>query len=284
MSSSPVINEGFAIRRDTGCLPGLEVDCGITRAPFRGCCPIQFTCPTQYNIACCPSGTNCTTSLVAAVQPACSNATWDLFDNGGLFCCEHGLRGYNVSNTNGCGRPGGALENGAQLLTTIRVGIDLATIASISSRPGSTSTTALSGTSSSASTTSASITPVASSMPTQSPSSTPSAGSSSSTPVAAIAGGVVGGVVGIALLVALVWFFIRKKQKATGPHGTELYAHEHPYPGQQPPTDGSAIKYAHRDAQPVHEMVGHEVRMADAELPAAVSRPVELDGRHHVRS
>lgn len=38
--------------------------------------------------------------------PRCSNSSWDLFDNGGYFCCEHGLSAYNNQGTNICADPG----------------------------------------------------------------------------------------------------------------------------------------------------------------------------------
>ncbi|KAF2645190.1 hypothetical protein P280DRAFT_363908, partial [Massarina eburnea CBS 473.64] len=88
---------GWAIRRSGTCLSGLETDCGATYAPFRGCCPMEFACPNQYNVACCPSGSNCTSSLLnPSVTPEvkCANTTWDLFDNNGYFCCEQGLKAY----------------------------------------------------------------------------------------------------------------------------------------------------------------------------------------------
>jgi hypothetical protein len=113
---------GFAIRRNGTCISGLEVDCGATRAPYRGCCPTGLSCPSQYNIACCPPNSNCTTSLLDAPQPNCANATWDLFDNGGYFCCEHGYPGYNRQNTNGCAQPGTVFGKGDEILSTVRVG------------------------------------------------------------------------------------------------------------------------------------------------------------------
>jgi hypothetical protein len=113
---------GFAIRRNGTCISGLEVDCGATRAPYHGCCPTGLSCPSQYNIACCPPNSNCTTSLLDAPQPNCANATWDLFDNGGYFCCEHGYPGYNRQNTNGCAQPGTVFGKGDEILSTVRVG------------------------------------------------------------------------------------------------------------------------------------------------------------------
>lgn len=115
--------EGWAIRRNGTCVNGLEVDCGQTLAPFHGCCPTGLQCPRAFNLACCNPGQNCTESLLAAPQPVCANATWDLFDNGGFFCCESGYRAYNRRSTNVCAKPGVSVSAGDIPLTLIRSGI-----------------------------------------------------------------------------------------------------------------------------------------------------------------
>lgn len=112
--------QGFAIRRNGSCLSGFEIDCGQTLAPFHGCCPIGFECPPQYNVACCPPTTNCTEALLP--EPKCSNSTWDLFDNRGYFCCEHGLPGYDNQGTDGCASPGYQFEGGEAILSTVQAG------------------------------------------------------------------------------------------------------------------------------------------------------------------
>lgn len=116
--------EGFAIRRNGSCLAGIEVDCGVTVSPFRGCCPSGLACPHAYNIACCTPGSNCTDTLLAAPQPRCANGTWDLFDNGGYFCCEHGFPGFSraLGGSNGCAGPGALFKNGDVSLPTVRAG------------------------------------------------------------------------------------------------------------------------------------------------------------------
>lgn len=118
-----IIAEGFAIRRNGTCFEDVEVDCGATRAPFRGCCPSNYACPSQYNIACCENGFNCTTSLLEVSPPRCANETWNLFDNGGYFCCEQGLTAYNRDNTNVCASPGARVLTGDELLPVMRSGI-----------------------------------------------------------------------------------------------------------------------------------------------------------------
>jgi hypothetical protein len=119
MSTTP----GFAIRRNNTCYADVEVDCGVTRAPFHGCCPRGLVCPSQYNIACCPLGNNCTETLVAAPKPVCANATWDLYDNGGYFCCEHGLNALNRAGSNVCASPGAVLQQGDETLGVVRIGV-----------------------------------------------------------------------------------------------------------------------------------------------------------------
>jgi hypothetical protein len=99
------IEQGFAIRRNGTCLAGIEIPCGATGFNgMVGCCPNGLACPQAYNIDCCPSGKNCTMTIVQT--PRCSNSSWDLFDNGGYFCCEHGLAAYNNLGTNICASPG----------------------------------------------------------------------------------------------------------------------------------------------------------------------------------
>jgi hypothetical protein len=121
-----LVEPGFAIRRKS-CPKGLEVDCGFTGTDgFHACCPSGYTCPgPQYNVVCClPGADGCTDeSLAAAPKPACANATWDMFDNGGFFCCEHGLPGYNKSNMNGCASPKESISGAIQFLSTVRVGV-----------------------------------------------------------------------------------------------------------------------------------------------------------------
>lgn len=89
-------------------LRGVEMDCGSTSMDgFRGRCPSSLFCDErQPNRICCPAGAPDCTEITLSTRPLCANATWDLFDNGGFFCCEHGSLGYNVSNTNGCTFPG----------------------------------------------------------------------------------------------------------------------------------------------------------------------------------
>lgn len=95
---------GFAVRKNGSCLR-TETDCGETVGGFRGCCPGGTFCPHAYNIDCCPAGKNCTESLVQ--EPRCANATWDLYDNGGYFCCPHDTIGFALAGQyDGCAGTG----------------------------------------------------------------------------------------------------------------------------------------------------------------------------------
>jgi len=92
---------------------------------------IQHRC--EYHLACshgevltskkcCPRAANCTSQLLQ--NPRCANETWDLYDNGGFFCCLKGMFGYaaRVTNSNGCGSEGYVLKSGEVLLPLVRAG------------------------------------------------------------------------------------------------------------------------------------------------------------------
>lgn len=139
MTASP---SGFALRLNGSTCLSQEIDCGTTVSPYRVCCPATSFCPKQYNVdvceppqndrhvlvqltnraQCCPSASNCTTSLIES--PRCANETWDLYDNGGFFCCLNGHFGYaaRVTNSNGCGSEGYVLQSGELRLPLIKAG------------------------------------------------------------------------------------------------------------------------------------------------------------------
>ncbi|KAF2814135.1 uncharacterized protein BDZ99DRAFT_516747 [Mytilinidion resinicola] len=183
------IHTGFALRHNGSC-PAGNINCGTTVAPFRGCCPSGYACPHQYNLACCPSGQNCTATLLADAH--CANDSWDMYDNGGYFCCQKDEVGYaeTATGSNGCARPGYNTTDDELQLRIVSTG-------QVSSSTSATSTTSSTSTSS----------------PTPTPSSTPTTSPSKESNTGAIAGGVVGGVVGLTLLVAIVWFLLRRKRK-----------------------------------------------------------------------
>lgn len=206
---SDATNFGWALRKNGSCLAS-EVDCGETVAPYRVCCPQGSFCPHAENVACCPSKEYCTTALDG--QPHCANSTWDLYINGGYFCCEQGTIAYaKDGGSNGCGNPGYKLQAGETSLSIISAAqsksgqsiIDL----DVPSYEGigfiaATSTTAVSN-------------PTSSSAPT--PTTTQPNHSPSHTNTGAIAGGVIGGVAGTAIIIGLAWFFIRRPRRPQRP-------------------------------------------------------------------
>ncbi|KAH7092563.1 hypothetical protein FB567DRAFT_240551 [Paraphoma chrysanthemicola] len=245
-----LVNPGFAIRRNGSCLADVEIPCGTTKDPFVGCCPNGLICPPdQYNLDCCPPGSDCADIYISPPKAICANATWDLYNNGGYFCCEKGLQGYNRNNTNGCSRAGEA-PRGVQMLSLLRPGVDAATFSSNSASPTSALATA-----------SVSLAP-APSTSTSSP--------STSTPVAAIAGGVVGGVVGLACLALLTWFLLRRK----GRHASGLKNQDGTHREL-----GAVIYRAEAESQIMQEIGSGPVK---TELPTP-ARPFELDGAHSVQ-
>ncbi|OAF98592.1 uncharacterized protein CC84DRAFT_1132547 [Paraphaeosphaeria sporulosa] len=177
-------SQGFAIRRGSSCLPQ-ETICGDTVAPFRGCCPSGFACPKQYNIACCPPGSNCTSGI--ALEPLCANATWDLYDNNGVFCCEPGAAGFKRGDSDGCAEYGLDLEN--QQVTLLKL-----------LQKGNLSS-------------SDAFNPAPYSAPKE---------NKSSTPVGAIVGGVIGGVALLALL-AVAFYFLKRKRRDQGYPKAPMY-------------------------------------------------------------
>ena len=90
--------------------------------PLRAPPPLRMAERQRANrYQCCPSSKNCTAEIVA--KPRCANETWDLFDNGGYFCCERGLIGYATTrNSDGCASPGHTFEEGEEVLPVIRAG------------------------------------------------------------------------------------------------------------------------------------------------------------------
>ncbi|KAF2241665.1 hypothetical protein BU26DRAFT_610545 [Trematosphaeria pertusa] len=244
------INPGFAIRRNGSCLAGgYEVDCGQTRTPFRLCCPTGLECPSQQNFACCsPENISCTSALLP--EPKCANATWDLFDNEGYFCCEHGLPGYNIRGTHGCASPGFVYSGGEESLSTVQAGQPSASSSTVSATSSNTSPPAATN--------------------------TPSTGGSS-TPTGAIVGGVLGGIAAISILVVGAWCILRRKrqQRQETPY---LLSQRHDLSSRE-----LAMKH-HLDAdQAIHEADNRAARYAPTgELPAP-QHPTELPA-HGARS
>ncbi|KAL4863617.1 hypothetical protein BDV12DRAFT_177310 [Aspergillus spectabilis] len=192
---------GVAIRRNETCLASEnEVDCGNTWGDWYRCCPEDTTCGDGG--VCCPTDSGCENPILA--DPHCANnGTWDLYNEDGYFCCDHGKTGFRATNLEAGGEPvvgvGCADEypegeyNSA--IVPVAIGTDVS-----SETPTPTPTS--SSTSSTTTTT-----------PTSEPTTPDSNSSSPSTNTGAIAGGVVGGVAGLALIIALIWFFLRRRKQ-----------------------------------------------------------------------
>ncbi|KAL4877052.1 hypothetical protein BJY04DRAFT_222375 [Aspergillus karnatakaensis] len=194
---------GWALRHNGSCLSH-EQDCGPTANPYRACCPGGSYCPAAYNIACCPSRLNCTDALQA--RPACANTTWDLYYNGGYFCCGQGTRGYATSfDTNGCGEQGYRLKDTETLLAIIATGMaQSGVLRSTTTAKLPTSTV----TPSEHIPSTATSTSTSTNLPPPPPRS-----NGSDTNVGAIAGAAVGGAAAALLIVALVWFICRRRRR-----------------------------------------------------------------------
>ncbi|QMW37780.1 hypothetical protein G4B11_001016 [Aspergillus flavus] len=233
---------GFAVRKNGSCLR-TETDCGETVGGFRGCCPGGTFCPHAYNIDCCPAGKNCTESLVQ--EPRCANATWDLYDNGGYFCCPHDTIGFALAGQyDGCAGTGYSFGDQDTRLEVISSGTG--TFFVHTSYYVSVYYMWMLG-STSATTTSAAATQ------TSSPSS------SSGVDKGAVAGGVIGGVAGVALIAAFVWLFMRRRSRpqpaALQDGNTPI--HDYKYVSSQPvEVDGQEYRYEleSRPNAPVHEL------------------------------
>ncbi|KAB8253901.1 hypothetical protein BDV32DRAFT_155736 [Aspergillus pseudonomiae] len=221
------MTSGFAVRKNGSCLR-TETDCGETVGGFRGCCPGGTFCPIAYNIDCCPTGENCTESLLK--EPRCANATWDLYDNGGYFCCPHDTIGFALAGqTDGCAGTGYSFGERDTRLEVISSGTVLPFSSTATTSETSTSTTT------SATTTSAAATQTSS-----------SSSSSSGVDKGAVAGGVIGGVAGVALIAAFVWLFMRRRSRPQPApmQGGNAPIHDYKYISNQPvEVDGQGYRY-----------------------------------------
>ncbi|KAJ5097683.1 hypothetical protein N7456_008404 [Penicillium angulare] len=187
-------NIGYSMRSNGSCA-STQKDCGPTWSPYHACCPLGTKCPgNQDNVICCESDADC--SNYFKDSPRCADSTANLYHANGYFCCAAGLAAFELPN----GRVGCTDDIGDLGRSTSLLGITSTGSASMSSTPIPSTTSSLlsSITSTSAQTTSTSTDPTGSD----------SGGNSTNT--GAIAGGVVGGVAGVALLAALLWFFLRR--------------------------------------------------------------------------
>ncbi|KAJ5402979.1 uncharacterized protein N7487_008875 [Penicillium crustosum] len=220
---------GFAVRRIGLCLRGeCQTDAGsdpITSQPLSRCCPTSNTCNDQNTGICCPDKGDCRQEISSPEH--CANATWDLYRNydGGHFCCEQDQYGFNRTGGGvGCGTKQDLEEESRTSVSLVSLGTTPTPSSSVIS---SSSLTPTSSTASTSSTTS-SNSPMSSSSPASSSSPTPS---SSSSNTGAIAGGVVGGVAGLAIILALLWYFMRRRPQKQSPQA------------QMPVTESSMLQH-----------------------------------------
>ncbi|KAL4876743.1 hypothetical protein BJY04DRAFT_222752 [Aspergillus karnatakaensis] len=242
---------GVAIRRNGTCSSSEnEVSCGNTWGDWYRCCPEDTVCGDGG--VCCPTDSGCENPILADVHCA-NNGTWDLYEEDGYFCCDHGKTGFRATNLVSGGEsvvgvgcadeyPEGEYNSA---IVPVAIGTDVSSTATPSPTSSTTSTT---------------------NTPTQTaaPDTPDSDSDSSSTNVGAIAGGVVGGVAGLALIIALVWFLLRRRKQRFSQVPTS-YQESHPSHFEQ--------KY-----NPV--AVGGELdnSVASAELSSNAVR-AELDGQ-----
>ncbi|KAJ5343591.1 uncharacterized protein N7506_003415 [Penicillium brevicompactum] len=214
---------GLSVRRNGSCL-NTETDCGQTWAPFHACCPNGTKCPKgQGNVKCCPSDADCT-ELVDNTH--CANSTANVYKAAGYFCCANGESAFMDKKTSfvGCTDDISDLDNSVSLLA-IRYHATTSTPASTSPTSSSTPTRSTTSTTNTAEPT---------------PTDPAPAESSTSSNTGAIAGGVVGGVAGLAIIAALIWFFLRKKSRksATVETGTEVSQSSTAYSSSNPGSNG----------------------------------------------
>ncbi|OJJ86648.1 uncharacterized protein ASPGLDRAFT_145212, partial [Aspergillus glaucus CBS 516.65] len=181
---------GFALRKNSPCLEN-EVSANETWSGIQPCCP-EDTTFTNSSV-CCPDEEDCTEDIIN--PPHCADESWDLFNNtrdDGFFCCLSGTKGFYHSDklAVGCIDDSDAPTNSDyQFLSTYSTGA------------AATSTTVLTATSSTS-------TATATSEPEYDESTSPSTSNTG-----AIAGGVVGGVAGLAIILALLWCFMRRRSQ-----------------------------------------------------------------------
>ncbi|KAL2833081.1 hypothetical protein BJY01DRAFT_98219 [Aspergillus pseudoustus] len=194
---------GYAVRRNNTCdNTANEIDCSNPWGEWHNCCPENTVCGDGG--VCCPTDSGCSAPIER--DPHCANnGTWDLYWLDSYFCCDSDTNGFsfsglvfNGSQTTGVGCSEGypSGEDTEVLVPESRGNETNTDSSSTSATPSSTSTS--SQTESSAATATG---------------LTDSDSSSSSTNTGAIAGGVVGGVAGLALILALVWFLMRRRRK-----------------------------------------------------------------------
>ncbi|KAJ5514963.1 hypothetical protein N7463_004515 [Penicillium fimorum] len=198
MSKSPY---GLSVRRNGSCL-STEIDCGQTWKPFHACCPAGTKCPAgQDNVKCCEFDADCS-ELIDNTH--CANSTANVYKANGWFCCADGESAFKQENGYvGCTDDPSTLDSHLSLLKIQYYGN------TSTPTPSSTISSTTSSITTTTSTTQSSLSPAEATTSASVPEN-----SSSSSNTGAIAGGVVGGVAGLAILAGLLWFVLRRRNRA----------------------------------------------------------------------
>ncbi|KAL3476171.1 hypothetical protein BJX99DRAFT_228325 [Aspergillus californicus] len=208
---------GFAFRSNNTC-PSESKKCSNNWGTWWVCCPENTHCGSggESGGICCPTDSDCSAPILK--DPHCANnATWDLYNADGYFCCESGTYGFEATNL----MSGGESVGGVGCADDYPSGQYNSVLNVVNYGSGSDPASSTAAASSTATTTS-STTPTPSDSATDS--STDSSSDSSSTNTGAIAGGVVGGVAGLVLILALLWFFLRRRKQQAVAGGVPLHA------------------------------------------------------------
>ncbi|KAL3482669.1 hypothetical protein BJX62DRAFT_245661 [Aspergillus germanicus] len=207
---------GYALRRNGTCLPTSEVSCGNNWADWYTCCPAGTVC--GENNTCCPSDADCSAPLAA--DPHCANnGTWDLYYTSKYVCCLSGKWGFYQEGLVVGAQPTGGhgcadmypVGTDVEVLVPLETGTAYSSVVTGSLIDGTvTSSSSISITDMSP--TLGDITSTPDTMDAMDHAEdSPSNGSSNT---GAVVGGVIGGILALSLIIALVWFLMRRRRQA----------------------------------------------------------------------